>query len=229
MGHESLRVGIIGAGAIAPSHVHALARTPGAEVAAVCDQQLARAEALAHGLEVPAFGRVDDMLSGTMLDAVTICTPSGLHLDAALPALEAGKHVLVEKPLEITPERADRLIEAAEAHGVKLAAVYQARHRPVAARLKQLPHFGGGPVAHGRPAVHQLVHQPGVGHLEPGPGVDVLDDQRRTRPKSAGDPLDQRDHGLLWYMVDQVHHVRTAQAVGAGEIPGVTNLEFDVR
>jgi predicted dehydrogenase len=70
------------------------------------------------------------------VDVIVITTPSGTHLEPALAAIEAGKHVIVEKPLEITPERADRIIEAAESAGVKLATIFQNRFGSGAQRVK---------------------------------------------------------------------------------------------
>jgi len=138
MADQDLRIGVIGLGAIGPSHIFAIDQTEGCEVTAVCD---VRADAAAeagkkHG--VPHFTSTGAMLEADLVDAVTLCTPSGYHLEAALQAIEAGKHILIEKPLEITTERVDRIAKAAADRGVKLAGVYQSRFCPVVRRVKQL-------------------------------------------------------------------------------------------
>ena len=138
MAKTDLRIGLVGMGAIGPPHIHAIGQTAGCRLAAVCDvrPEAAAAAGATHG--VPHFTAVSDMLQADRVDAVSICTPSGYHLDAALPAIAAGKHVLVEKPMEVTPERIDRIIEAAAARGVTLAGVYQSRFTPLSRELKGL-------------------------------------------------------------------------------------------
>jgi predicted dehydrogenase len=87
---------------------------------------------------VAHFGRIQDMLDADVVDAVTISTPSGFHLEAALAAIEGGKHVLVEKPLEITTERIDQIDAAQKKHGVTVGCVHQSRFTPVVQKLKGL-------------------------------------------------------------------------------------------
>ena len=142
MSRESVRMGVIGLGAIGPSHIHAMKETAGCELGAICDVRAEVAAGVAAEQGVPYFGAISDMLAAGVVDAVSICTPSGLHLDAALEVIEAGKHLLVEKPLEITTDRADQIIAAAAARGVKLAAVYQSRHRSTVRRLRGLVDAG---------------------------------------------------------------------------------------
>lgn len=142
MGSESVSIGVIGAGAIAPSHVYAIEHAPKARLGAVCDPVPGRAAALAGSRGVPCFTSVQEMLASGQVEAVSICTPSGQHLEVALEAIAAHRHLLVEKPLEITPERVDRLIAAAAARGVVLAGVFQARFRPLVRRLKEMVEAG---------------------------------------------------------------------------------------
>jgi len=138
MDDKQLRIGVIGLGAIGPSHIFAIGGTEGCELSAVCD---VRAEAAARAAEehgVPGFASVREMLAADVVDAATLCTPSGLHLDAALEVLRAGKHLLVEKPMEITTERVDRIIAAAVQSGATLGGVFQSRFGAVVRRLKEL-------------------------------------------------------------------------------------------
>ena len=135
-------MGVIGMGAIGPSHIHAMGEIRGCKLGAICDVRPDPAAGVAADLGVPYFATIGEMLAADVIDAASICTPSGLHRDAALEVIEGGKHLLVEKPLEITTERADQIIAAAAARGVKLAAVYQSRHRPTVRRLKGLVDAG---------------------------------------------------------------------------------------
>jgi UDP-N-acetyl-2-amino-2-deoxyglucuronate dehydrogenase len=132
-----LRVGIIGAGAIGPSHAHAMQDIPQVELVAVCDRDESRAAAIAGEYSVTPYTDLAQMLE--VVDAATLCVPSGLHLEPALQVVQAGRHLLVEKPLEITTQRIDRIIEAAALQPqVKLGGVFQTRYMPVVAQLKPL-------------------------------------------------------------------------------------------
>jgi len=84
-----------------------------------------------------AYHELDAMLADDAVDVVTICTPSGAHRDPAAAALNAGKHVLVEKPLEITLARCDDIIAAAEENGVKLGTIMPSRFSEANLTLKR--------------------------------------------------------------------------------------------
>lgn len=134
-------MGVVGMGAIGPSHIHAIDLTEGAEVTAICSLPEPAAQAVAAERGVPFFPSVGEMIAAGAVDAATVCTPSGLHLEVTLELIEAGLHVLVEKPLEITTERIDRIVAAA-AKGVTVGAVFQSRHKPVVRKLKSLVDAG---------------------------------------------------------------------------------------
>ena len=135
---EKVRFGLVGAGAIAASHITGINGTPGAELSAICEKNPARVEELKKEYSAPCFTDIEGMLASGLVDAVDITTPSGLHLEPAIKAIEAGVHVLVEKPMEITTGRIDRMIEAAEAKGIKLGCVFQSRFRPLPRKIKSL-------------------------------------------------------------------------------------------
>ena len=80
---------------------------------------------------------LDAMLADPKVDIVTIATPSGAHMEPAVAAAKAGKHVIVEKPLEITLKKCDRIIEACEKAGVKLAAIFPSRFHDSSVKLKK--------------------------------------------------------------------------------------------
>jgi UDP-N-acetyl-2-amino-2-deoxyglucuronate dehydrogenase len=124
---EKLRFGIVGCGVIGPHHAKAIAGLESAELVAVADVVPDLAEELAEQHGCAHYASLEEMLSGEDLDAVCVCTPSGMHAEGAIAALEAGKHVVIEKPVDVTLEAADRLIEVQRATGRRVAVVSQHR------------------------------------------------------------------------------------------------------
>ena len=123
-----LGFGIIGIGMIAEFHAQALAHVSGARLVGVASRDLAKAQSFAQKQgAVFATADVAELASHPDVDVICITTPSGAHLEPALIAIRAGKHVVVEKPIEITLERTDQLLRAAREAGVKVAAIFQAR------------------------------------------------------------------------------------------------------
>ncbi|WP_319416187.1 Gfo/Idh/MocA family oxidoreductase [Marispirochaeta aestuarii] len=120
-----LRYGIIGTGMIAEHQARALGDVEDAEVTAVLSRSSLRARDFAEKFDCRACTEMSEFL--TEVDAVSICTPAGLHLESALPALEAGKHLMVEKPLEISLKRGMQIVEAAEKKNLKLGGIFQSR------------------------------------------------------------------------------------------------------
>jgi predicted dehydrogenase len=119
--------GIIGCGMIADFHAKAIADTKGGKLVACYDNFPAAAEKLAAAQGIKAYAKLDDMLADPKVQVVTIGTPSGAHMEPAVAAAKAGKHVIVEKPLEITLKRCDAIIDACEKAGVKLATIFPSR------------------------------------------------------------------------------------------------------
>ncbi len=130
--------GIIGCGMIAEYHVRAIQEIPGARVAAVCNRRPDRAERIAQlvGDDCQVCTDVDAMLALPEIDVVSICTPSGAHKLPAVAAAQAGKHVVVEKPLEITLPRCDAIIEACDSAGVRLCTIFPSRYTEANQTLK---------------------------------------------------------------------------------------------
>lgn len=121
---------IVGCGMIARFHVRALAEVPNARLAGLVTRNPASADKLIAetGITpVPVFTSLEDALKHPGVDGVIITTPSGAHLEPAVLSAKAGKHVVVEKPLEITPERCDAIIAACEANGVQLCTIFPSR------------------------------------------------------------------------------------------------------
>lgn len=128
---------VVGTGMIANYHAQAIAQTPGAKLVGVVSRSAEKGRAFAAKHNIPVLtATVEEMAARSDVHVVTVTTPSGAHLDPALTAIRAGKHVVVEKPLEITPERCDRIIAAAEKAGVKLATIFQGRFGDGAQKVK---------------------------------------------------------------------------------------------
>ncbi|MDH5331467.1 MAG: Gfo/Idh/MocA family oxidoreductase, partial [Aquincola sp.] len=124
-----IRFALLGCGRIAKRHADLLGtgQIVGACLAAVCDIDQQRAGAFGEMYRVPAFASVDDLLASTGIDVVSVLTPSGMHAEHAIAAARSGRHVVVEKPMALLLEDADRMIEAADAAGVCLFVVKQNR------------------------------------------------------------------------------------------------------
>jgi UDP-N-acetyl-2-amino-2-deoxyglucuronate dehydrogenase len=124
---RDIGIGIVGCGMISQVQADAIRQVAGGRVVAFCDSVPAAAQARAAQFGGRAYTAVDDLLADPAVDAVSICTPSGLHLEPALLAARAKKHVMVEKPIEVTVERATEIIEACRTNGVKLGAIFPRR------------------------------------------------------------------------------------------------------
>ena len=129
--------GIIGCGMISHFHARAIADVRGAKAIGCYDRNPANAKRLADEFGLQAYDSLDAMLENSDIDAVTIGTPSGAHMEPGVAAAKAGRHVLIEKPLEITLRRCDRLIEACETNNVKLGAIFPARFHEASLKLKK--------------------------------------------------------------------------------------------
>lgn len=133
-----VRFAIIGSGAIAPTHARVLAALPDAELTAIHSRSIEKGKALADQFGCRYFENYQELLQHAEIDAVAICTPSGAHAAFALDAAKAGKHVVIEKPLEISLEQADAIIAACNENNVQLGCVFQRRFSPGIVKLKAL-------------------------------------------------------------------------------------------
>jgi UDP-N-acetyl-2-amino-2-deoxyglucuronate dehydrogenase len=124
---DGVKFAIVGAGNIGALHALAIQQIPSARLCAVCDTDEARARNLAEEFGARWTTDLEELVSQPDIEVVNVCTPSGLHMDIAIAAAEAGKHVMVEKPIEITLSRADRIIEAARKHRVTLGVFFPSR------------------------------------------------------------------------------------------------------
>jgi UDP-N-acetyl-2-amino-2-deoxyglucuronate dehydrogenase len=127
----TLRIAVVGAGMIGTRHAAVIAGLgEQARLAAVVDVNLAKAGALAANHGVPAHESLAAALAALDIDAVAVCTPTGTHGEVAIEALQAGRHVVIEKPAEITPERVDAIIAARDAAGKTVTVISQHRFDP---------------------------------------------------------------------------------------------------
>ncbi|HUX22078.1 MAG TPA: Gfo/Idh/MocA family oxidoreductase [Spirochaetia bacterium] len=131
-----LGIGIIGLGAISDFHAEAAKAVGKDTLVACCSRDLKKAQAFGRKHACAAYGTVEEFLKHPGLDVVSVSTAAGHHMEPALAAIAAGKHIIVEKPLEISLERCDRIIEAAEKKGVLVAGVFQSRFNDVARVIK---------------------------------------------------------------------------------------------
>lgn len=137
MTHQPINIGIVGSGMIARIHARAIGELPGARLHAICNHRLAGAERLAAEYRIPAYADLDAFLADPKLDLVSVCTPSGAHYGPTMAALAAGKHVVCEKPLEVTSGRIDTMIAAADRAGKTLASILNRRFTPALAAFRQ--------------------------------------------------------------------------------------------
>jgi UDP-N-acetyl-2-amino-2-deoxyglucuronate dehydrogenase len=121
---------ILGAGMVARYHATAIERTPGARLVAVGRSNPAHAQETAAQFGVPCLTDYAALLARDDIDAVCICTPSGLHAEQAIAAARSGKHVLVEKPIALALADADAMIAACAQAGVRLGVALQRRTEP---------------------------------------------------------------------------------------------------
>lgn len=131
------RIGLIGAGYIAQWHADAIRQTDGVELSAVCDLSFSQAEGLAQSTGAQAFGSVEEMLLAGCCDAVHILTPPGSHSALAIQCLEAGMHVLVEKPVALSADEVGQIDEAATRADRRFHAGHNFLALPSYGKLKQ--------------------------------------------------------------------------------------------
>lgn len=129
--------GIIGAGAIAEVHARAIDTIMEAELVGVYDYEADTAATFSRKFDCRSFDSVDELCKNDRIDIVCVCTPSGLHLAPALTAINAGKHCVIEKPLETTLERCDKIIEAGVRNKVLVSGIFPMRFSRVNMELKK--------------------------------------------------------------------------------------------
>ena len=216
--------GIVGAGLIAEVHAKSINQIEGAQVVGVYNRTFENAEAFARKFDCKAYRSLDDLMADDDIDILTIATASGAHSEATIKAAQAGKHVLCEKPIEISLEKIDDMIAAHQAAGTSLGGIFNFRYDPAVRYIKQA-------IEQNRlgKLVHAAVHVPwwrneayyaGNWH-----GTWALD--------GGGALMNQSIHmiDLLQYFMGKVSHVKAfAKAIGHQievEDSAVSIVEFE--
>jgi len=130
-------IAIIGCGMISEFQAQAIGALPDAFVAGFYDAVPEMAQKRAAQFGARAYASLDELLADGQVQAVSICTPSGAHLEPAVRAAQARKHVMVEKPIEVTVERAEAIIKACQEAGVKLGAIFPRRFQEASLVVKE--------------------------------------------------------------------------------------------
>src|SRR5215208_3032947 len=133
----TLGFGIVGCSMISNFHARAIADVRGTKLAACFDTRAESADKFAAANGCKAYTDLGKMLADPKVDIVTIATPSGAHMEPAVAAAKAGKHVIIEKPLEITLKKCDRMIDACEKAGVQCGAIVPSRFHDSSLKMKK--------------------------------------------------------------------------------------------
>ncbi len=128
---------ILGTGMISRFHARAIEDVRGAKLVACYNRTAKSAKKFAKSENCTAYSDLKTLLADPQVDAVTIATPSGAHMEPAVAAARAGKHVIVEKPLEISLKRCDKIIRECEKAGVKLATIFPSRFHDSSIKMKK--------------------------------------------------------------------------------------------
>ena len=139
---QPIKAAIVGTGFIGPAHLEALRRIPNVEVVALVEVNQALADEKAKQLGIPRAYVFADMLKQDDIDAVHICTPNFLHFSQAKAVMEAGKHVICEKPLAISLEEAVELVQLAKTTGLVNAVHFNLRYYPMVRQMKVMREKG---------------------------------------------------------------------------------------
>lgn len=185
---------IVGCGFIAKKHADAIKNIEGARLIAVCDKvsELMIPYTEEHGAKT--YEDFETMLQNPNIDIVNICTPSGSHAVLAELAAKYKKHIIVEKPIAMTLEETEKIINSADENNVKLAVVHPNRFRPVAMKLKEIMDSGKlGKISH---ALCLINWNRGQQYYDQAPW-------RGTKAADGGVLMNQAIHNLdllLWYL-----------------------------
>lgn len=135
---EKLRFAIIGGGVICSTHAEAIQSLPDATLVAIADILPGQAAKMTGKYGGTAYMNIQEMLDHEQIDVVCVCTPSGMHAEHACMAMRSGRHVIVEKPMEITRAAIDEMLRVQQQHNVKLAIISQHRFDPATLQVKHL-------------------------------------------------------------------------------------------
>lgn len=139
-----MKFAIVGCGVISKTHANALRHIEGSELYAVCDIIPEKADLLAAEFGAKkVYYNHHDLLADPDVDIVCVCVPSGTHAEICIDTARAGKAIVCEKPMEITVEKIQRVIDVVEESGVKMQCIFQRRRMPIAMAVRELIQSGG--------------------------------------------------------------------------------------
>lgn len=204
-----LKVGIIGCGKIAQvRHLPEYAQNPGAEIVGLYDINQERAGELAAQYNAKVYASYEDMLNDPAIDAVSVCSANVSHAQITVAALEAGKHVLCEKPMATTPEDCERMVRAARKSGRLLMIDQNQRLAGAHLKARELIRVG----AIGRPVTFRTAFRhggPETWSVDPGRNTWFFDKKRAAMGAMADLGVHKTD--LIQYLLDQVVVETTAR------------------
>ncbi|MBM7661617.1 putative dehydrogenase [Bacillus mesophilus] len=187
---------IIGCGHIAKKHAEAIENAENANLVAVFDTMEEKMEEYKEKYNVKCYTDLKELLSDDQVDVVNICTPSGYHAPLAIEAANAKKHIIVEKPISLTNEDADAMINACKENNVKLSVVHPNRFRPAIMEAAKLVNNNSlGKISHANATVRWNRNQE---YYDQAPW-------RGTKSLDGGVLMNQAIHNLdllIWLMGD---------------------------
>ncbi len=137
MSVKQIGFGIIGAGNISAIHAQAIQAISNAKLYGVYSINKYKSQDFADRFNCTSYDTLEALLEVTEVEIICVCTPSGIHYESALQCIRAGKHCVIEKPLEVTLERCDPIIEEADMADVKVAVIFPARFHPASQHIKK--------------------------------------------------------------------------------------------
>lgn len=206
-----IKFAIVGCGHIANKHAEQIKGISNARLIAVCDKVVGVMKSFVEKYAATAYEDMEEMLNNEEIDVICVCTPSGLHAPLVIQAAKAKKHVIVEKPIALTLEDADQMIQACKENGVKLAVVHPNRFRPAVMAVRKAMDQGMfGKLSHANATVRWNRNQ---NYYDQAPW-------RGTKAQDGGVLMNQAIHNLdllIWLMGD-VHEVYNMSATRLRDI-----------
>jgi UDP-N-acetyl-2-amino-2-deoxyglucuronate dehydrogenase len=134
-----LNFALVGCGRISKRHSELLGdnQIPGARLVAVCDKVLSKAEVISKKYDIPSYSDMHEMMKAESIDVIVILTESGLHAQHTIELAQYGAHIVVEKPMALNLDDADKMIEACDTNGIKLFVVKQNRFNVPVVQLRK--------------------------------------------------------------------------------------------
>ncbi|MEN6546644.1 MAG: Gfo/Idh/MocA family oxidoreductase [Armatimonadia bacterium] len=207
MSPKSLGFGIVGCGLISQFHGNAIKAAAGAELIAATDPQAERLDKFCADFGCESAASFEALLEDPRIDVVNILTPNAMHAQFAIPAMDAGKHVVIEKPPDMTLDKVDAMIAARDRNGVKVAISLQVRFRkPIQAMYNAIQSGRFGKLYYA--GAHMKWFRDTAYYLS--------DDWRSKRDQGAGVTIQHAFH-----YIDLLHHLM-------GEAQGVEARMFNV-